>query len=196
VPEKKKIRVIVLTDGDKVAGRVAERVADELGLRCISASIGNPTPRSGEDLVRLVKQVPYDPVLVMFDDRGKRGRGKGEAALEQLARHPEISVIGAVAVASNTAGVSGVRPDYSITRGGAHTPEAVDKYGKPNPLVAGIIKGDTVDVLNRLNIPIIIGVGDLGKMDDADRIEKGAPVTKKAVQEILAYSCRGQPDRS
>lgn len=186
--EGKKVRVILLTDGDRVAGRVAQRVAGELGLRCISASVGNPTPLSGKDLVRLVKQARHDPVLVLFDDRGKGGCGKGEAALSYLARHPDISVLGAVAVASNTAGVRGIKPDYSITRSGGHTYEAVDKCGNPAPQVKGVIKGDTVDVLNRLDIPIIIGIGDMGKMDDADQVERGAPVTKKAIQEILAHS--------
>ncbi|MGI5840018.1 MAG: stage V sporulation protein AE [bacterium] len=190
VPEKEKIRVILLTDGDRVAGRAAQRVAKELGLRCISASVGNPTPRTGEELVRLVRQVPYEPVLVMFDDRGNRGRGKGEKALECLARHPGIAVLGAVAVASNTEGVGGVKPAYSVTRDGTLTGEAVDKFGKLSPGNGGVIRGDTVDILNRLDIPIIIGIGDLGKMDDADQVERGAPITRKAIEAILAHSCR------
>ncbi len=182
---REKTRVILLTDGDLVAGRVAETVAADLGLRCISASIGNPTPLSGCELVELIKQVPYDPVLVLFDDRGKRGQGQGEAAMEYLAGHPEIAVIGAVAVASNTAGVQGVKVDYSVDRDGKLTREAVDKHGNRDPKDAGVIKGDTVDILDSLAIPVIIGVGDLGKMDDADLLAYGAPVTRRAVEEIL-----------
>ena len=63
------------------ARRVAENVAQRLGLRCISASAGNPTPLSGPELVALIKQAVHDPVLVMVDDKGDPGTGPGEEAL-------------------------------------------------------------------------------------------------------------------
>ncbi|MDF2876370.1 MAG: Stage sporulation protein, partial [Sporomusa sp.] len=40
----KKIRVILVTDGDRVAQHAVENIGASLGLRCISASAGNPTP--------------------------------------------------------------------------------------------------------------------------------------------------------
>ncbi len=51
-----------------------------------------------------------------------------------------------------------------------------------------VINGDTVDVLNDVEIPFIIGVGDIGKMKEADSIDKGAPVTRKAIEEVLKRS--------
>ncbi len=38
-----------------------------------------------------------------------------------------------------------------------------------------MITGDTVDVLNDVEIPVIIGVGDIGKMDKHDELSRGAP---------------------
>ena len=62
----KKIRIILITDGDNVARHVVEELAVSLGLRCISASGGNPTPITGEEIVGLLKTVHHDPVLVIF----------------------------------------------------------------------------------------------------------------------------------
>ncbi|EPR28228.1 Stage V sporulation protein AE [Geobacillus sp. WSUCF1] len=70
-----KRRVILVTDGDEFACRAIERVAAEIGGRCISRSQGNPTKLSGEQLVELILQTPHDPVFVMFDDCGASGRG-------------------------------------------------------------------------------------------------------------------------
>jgi stage V sporulation protein AE len=39
-----------------------------------------------------------------------------------------------------------------------------------------------------LNIPIIIGVGDLGKMEDADNLANGARITTIAVNEVIKRS--------
>lgn len=181
-----KVRVILITDGDRCAQHVIEEIARELGLRCISASAGNPTPISGEEIVRLIKSVPYDPVLVMFDDRGKRSKGKGERAMEYVANHPDIEVLGAVAVASNTEGVTGVKTDVSITDTGQMVNAAVDKNGTVTD--SSTLTGDTVDILNKLSVPLIVGIGDIGKMDHADDIRRGAPVTKRAILEILRRS--------
>jgi len=186
----KKVRVILVTDGDRVAQHVMEEISNEFGLRCISASGGNPTPISGEEIVKLLKTVPYDPVLVMFDDRGRRDRGKGETAMEYVASHPDIEVLGAVAVASNTTGIAGVPADACIDNHGDMVNAPVNKYGEVEQQNGSkpIVCGDTVDVLNEVNVPVIIGVGDIGKMDKADDIRRGAPITKKAIEEILKRS--------
>ncbi|HEY3424975.1 MAG TPA: stage V sporulation protein AE [Negativicutes bacterium] len=185
-----KVRVILVTDGDRVAQHVVEDIATSLGLRCISASGGNPTPISGEEIVKLLKTVHHDPVLVMFDDRGRRDKGQGEVAMEYVASHPDIEVLGAVAVASNTTGIDGIEADACITCSGEMVNQSVDKSGsiKKRGSHKTIITGDTVDVLNDVEIPVIIGVGDIGKMDKADHINKGAPITRKAIEEILKRS--------
>jgi len=186
----KKIRVILVTDGDHVAQHVVEEIATSLGLRCISASGGNPTPISGEKIVDLLKTVHHDPVLVMFDDQGEKNKGYGEVALEYVATHPDIEVLGAVAVASNTAGSAGITTDECITSHGDIVNHSVDKAGslKGNGKEKSIIMGDTVDVLNDVDIPFIVGIGDIGKMNRADDIKRGAPITRKAIEEILKQS--------
>ncbi len=180
----------MITDGDRCAQHVVENIAAELNLRCISASAGNPTPISGEEIVELLKKVDHDPVLVMFDDRGRRDKGKGEKALEYVANHPDIEVIGAVAVASNTTGIEGVAADACINDCGQVVGAAVDKYGqeKGGDSSHPVVNGDTVDVLNTVDVPVIIGVGDIGKMDKADDIRRGSPITRKAIEEILKRS--------
>lgn len=185
-----KIRVILVTDGDRCAQHVVEEIARQLDLRCISASGGNPTPIDGRQIVELIKTVPHDPVLVMFDDRGRRDKGKGETALEYVASHPDIEVLGAVAVASNTTGIDGVAADASVGVDGSVTAAAVDKYGQVKGCAQQktVITGDTVDVLNDVEVPVIIGIGDIGKMDKADDIRRGAPITRKAIEEILKRS--------
>lgn len=185
-----KIRVIFITDGDKVAQHVVEDLAASMGLRCISASGGNPTPIDGKEIVQLLKTVEYDPVLVMFDDKGRRDKGKGERAMEYVAAHPDIELLGVVAVASNTTGIAGVQADVCIDGNGRFVNDSVNKYGdiKQSRTHHTIITGDTVDVLNDIEVPVIVGIGDIGKMDKADDINHGAPITRKAIEEILKRS--------
>jgi stage V sporulation protein AE len=186
-----KVQVILVTDGDRVAQKAVESIGQELGLRCISASGGNPTPISGEEIVRLLQQVPYGPVLVMFDDRGRKDKYKGERAMEYVANHPSVEVLGAVAVASNTKGCQGVEADVCIAGDGQVTESPVDKLGEAEDgqeTKGAVVQGDTVDVLNDVQVPVIIGVGDIGKMDKKDDIRKGAPITKRAITEILERS--------
>lgn len=184
-----KVRVILITDGDSVAQEVIEKLAYDLNLRCLSASAGNPTPISGKKIVELLKTVASDPVLVMFDDKGEPEKGEGELALEYVAKHPDIEVLGAIAVASNTAEVSGVDVDACISKEGNIVNVSVDKKGEEKSNVfletTPTIKGDTVDVINGLDIPVVIGIGDIGKMRRKDDICCGAPITKKAIEEIL-----------
>lgn len=190
--EMKKIRVILVTDGDRVAQKVMEQMASEIGLRCISASAGNPTPIYGSEIVRLLKEVEYDPVLVMFDDKGDVEKGYGESALQYVATHPDIIVLGAIAVASNSMDLGGAHVDICITQDGKLTRKSVNKCGRI--LEYGInlenepmIRGDTVDVLDELNLPIIVGIGDIGKMHQKDDLYLGSPITKLAIEEILKY---------
>lgn len=190
----RKKRVILVTDGDKRACRVLEYLAARLELRCISASAGNPTPLTGCELVQLIHETPRDPVLVMFDDKGSPELGKGELAMYIVATDESIEVIGAIAVASNSFDFDGVKVDFCIDRDGNKVYTAVDKGGRrrPNRLFGNmedlIIRGDTVDILNYLNIPIIVGIGDIGKMELWDDTFLGSPVTRRAIKEILSFN--------
>lgn len=183
-----KRKIVVITDGDRVAQKVVQKVARNVGGRSISFSGGNPTNAQGREISAAIKKAAYDPVLVMVDDCGCKGEGKGETILRTLAADPDLEILGVVAVASNTAGVDGVPITASITREGNIVNVPVDKDGCPEAAGHTKVEGDTVDVLSQLNIPIIIGVGDLGKMDDADLVEDGAKITTLAVQEVLKRS--------
>jgi stage V sporulation protein AE len=183
-----KRKVVVITDGDRAAQKVVEKVAQNVGGRAISLSGGNPTPISGGAIAAAVQQTPHDPVLVMIDDCGCCGAGRGEMALAELAGNAEIEILGVVAVASNTAKVEGIKINAAVTRDGAVIDCPVDKDGNPGKKHEPRIHGDTVDILNRLSIPVVIGIGDLGKMNDADLVEQGAKITTRAVQEVLNRS--------
>lgn len=179
-----KRKVILVTDGDSVAQQAVEMAAKNINARTISASGGNPTPLTGQKIVELIKQAKHDPVVVMFDDRGSPDKGEGETALEIVAKHPEIKVLGAVAVASNT-DVDGVECDIAITKNGRFIEGSVDKNGNPCWETKNI-HGDTVDILKELDIPLIIGIGDLGKMEGHDNFYLGAKITTKALNYIIA----------
>lgn len=181
-------KIIVITDGDQVAKKVVERVARNVGGRAISMSAGNPTPVTGSEIAAAVKEAPFDPVLVMVDDCGSRYKGNGEKALEELANDSELDILGIIAVASDTAKVEGVPVEMSVSREGKIVPASVDKIGNVEPEGHCKLKGDTVDVINHLKVPVVIGLGDLGKMDDADLVEEGAKITTMAVEEILKRS--------
>ncbi|MGI6713038.1 MAG: stage V sporulation protein AE [Bacillota bacterium] len=183
-----KKKVIIITDGDEVARKTVEKVAENIKGCCISASAGNPTPISGEKIVKLIKKSSAEPVLVMLDDNGHSQKGNGEIALEYLAQHPEIEVLGVLAVASNTNNVKGVHVKYSIASDRSIVNCPVDKNGNPEPPRHHILEGDTVSVLEKLNIPIIIGIGDIGKMNGKDHLKFDAPVTTEAIKYILQRS--------
>ncbi len=184
----RKRNVILVTDGDPVAKKAVEAASRNIGARCISCSAGNPTGLTGEQLLAEIKKAPHDPVVVMLDDRGFLGQGRGERALEHLAGHPEIRVLGMLAVASNTEFAGSVKVDCSVTSGGTVTPAAVDKNGRVVPGQGPSLSGDTVEVLDRLDVPVIIGIGDIGKMGTADNPGLGAPLTTRALEEILHRS--------
>lgn len=180
-----KRKVILVTDGDTIAKGAVEAAARNIGARCISRSAGNPTIKSGEELVELIKAAPSDPVVVMLDDRGYNGTGRGEEAMAYITGHPEVQVLGVLAVASNTAKVCGCEVDLSVSRDGKIIDEPVDKLGRPT---CDVLKGDTVEILDSLDVPVVVGIGDIGKMDGADDVEKGAPLTTRALKTILERS--------
>lgn len=183
----KKKRVIIVTDGDEYAHRAIEQVAHQIGGRCISQSQGNPTLLTGEEIVHLILQTPYDPVFVMFDDCGYIGEGRGEQALIHVAKDQRIDVLGVIAVASKSSQMEWTKVDVCVNRDGDITPYGVDKDGFEE-VEMGRLNGDTVYCLDRLNIPIVVGIGDIGKMGHIDDYKKGAPITKKAVNLILERS--------
>lgn len=187
------VRVILVTDGDKVARRAMELAAKRLNLRCISASAGNPTPLTGAEIVELIRQAAYDPVLVMVDDKGNPGRGPGEEALVYICRSPDVQVLGAIAVASNTRRARGTAVDCSITRDCRVIEYPVDKDGFAD-VHRPVLQGDTVDVLRDLKVAVVVGIGDPGKMEGADCHDHGCEVTTKAIMEVLARTLGQMPD--
>jgi stage V sporulation protein AE len=181
-----KKRVILVTDGDGIAKKAVETAALRIGGRCISKSAGNPTPMSGRSILELIGKTPYDPVVVMVDDKGNTGTGNGEMVMMELAQSEEIEILGVIAVASNTENVKGTSVDFSITRDGNIIYDTVDKYGKKTG--GDRINGDTVDILSTIKVPVIVGIGDPGKMNGRDCCDKGAPIITKAMKEIIERS--------
>ncbi len=188
MPVDSPVNIIVVTDGDQVARQAVETAARNVGARCISASAGNPTALTGEQLLNLIKQAAHEPVVVMLDDRGFKGEGHGESALAFLAAHPGIRILGVLAVASNSVSEDGARVDFSVDRDGNLVEGPVDKFGRKSGGGNDTLNGDTVELLDRLNIPVVIGIGDVGKMDGADDHLAGAPLTTRAMREILKRS--------
>ncbi len=181
-----KRKVILVTDGDSIAQRAVETAVANIGARCISRSGGNPTPMSGIEIVELIKAAKYDPVVVMVDDKGSARTAQGEWALYEIVNHPDIEVLGIIAVASNTQGVNGIKVDFSITKDGKIIEESVDKDGLSRG--GNIIYGDTVDIIEQCEVPLIVGIGDIGKMQGHDSCTLGAPILTKAMEEILKRS--------
>ncbi|WP_050615613.1 stage V sporulation protein AE [Bacillus testis] len=184
---QKKRKVILVTDGDEYASRSVQLAAKAVGGRCISLSRGNPTMISGPKLVRLIKKAASDPVLVMVDDSGFVGLGYGEKVMKFVATHPDIEILGVIAVASKTRQREWTRVDVCIDRDGQLTPYGVDKYGVQE-MDMGRITGDTVYSIDSLNAPIVVGIGDIGKMAMKDHYSVGSPITKLAVELILERS--------
>jgi len=183
-----KRNIIIVTDGDDVAKSAVEHATVSIGGRCISLSAGNPTILSGEEILALIKIAKYDPVVIMVDDRGNKGKGKGEEALEEVIQSDNVKVLGVIAVASNGKEKCGMEVNFSIDKNGSKIENAVDKYG--NELDIKLISGDTVSIIKKYKayIPIIIGIGDPGKMDKKDDISIGAPITTLALKEIINFS--------
>ncbi len=176
-------RVIVVTDGDRVAARALAIAARRTGCSFVAQSRGNPTRLSGVELVRWIEQAPRDPVIVMLDDNGDPAEAAGESALRVIHAHPSVEVAAILAVASRTDGVRGTPVDFSVDRTGRRVDRAVDKEGRE--IDSYLIAGDTVDALRGMDVPLIVGIGDIGKMNGLDAPARGAPVTTSAVEWVL-----------
>ncbi len=181
-------QVIVVTDGDRKAKETIELSGSKLGIHTISASWGNPTRTEPENIIEMVNKASTDPLLVMVDDKGNEGKGSGERVLEALANCPDIDILGVIAVASNTGNVRGVEVTFSVTSNGDIVSQPVDKEGQPEPEGQTRVEGDTVDCIEDLDIDLVIGLGDVGKMNYIDDPEFGAPITTKAIEMILEKS--------
>lgn len=179
-------KVIIVTDGDKLAQKAVETAAKNVGIHCISKSAGNPTPIMGKEIINLIKTSNNNPIVLMVDDRGDVNKGEGEQVLEDIYNDEEIDIIGVVAVASNTDDAEGTEVDFSIEKTGNIIKQVVDKHG--NPVNKRFLKGDTVDVLKNKEIYPIVGIGDPGKMEGNDDWEIGAPILTKALEEIISRS--------
>lgn len=177
-----KRKIIIITDGDKIAKKAAEEASRNVNGRCISISCGNPSKITGDEAIKLIKCAKNDPVIIMVDDRGNIGRGKGEKIIQDIIKNSKIEIMGIVAVASNSKG-SGVKVNYSIDKHGNKVEYAVDKYG--NCKEDRVLIGDTVNTINPKDVPVIIGIGDPGKMDGCDDLDKGCPILTKAVKLII-----------
>lgn len=178
-----KRKVILVTDGDMVAKRAVEIATGNIGGRCISSSAGNPTVLKGHEILEKVKEAPYDPIVIMVDDRGAKGEGPGEAAMQTILDTTEVDVLGVVAVSSNGKDCNGLNVTCSITKDGIIVENAVDKSG--NDTHDDNICGDTLSILKNKKDLLIIGMGDPGKMDYKDEVSKGAPITTRALQEVM-----------
>ncbi|MCI0184094.1 MAG: stage V sporulation protein AE [Acidibacillus sp.] len=183
--EQQRPRVILVTDGDIIARTALEIAASLVHARVISRSAGNPTPLAGATIADLVLHAAHDPVIVMLDDNGTWGQGPGEQALRSLVQDRRIRIIGVLAVASNTRYVRGVKVDFSIDRRGRIVDAAVNKYGFRLRSKRKFIFGDTVDILRRLRVPCLIGIGDIGKMKGLDDRHRGCPVTVSALRLLI-----------
>ncbi|HHW49310.1 MAG TPA: stage V sporulation protein AE, partial [Clostridiaceae bacterium] len=139
-----------------------------------------------QEIIKRIMEAEHDPVVVMVDDRGKKGKGPGEAAMESILKDERLDVLGILAVSSNEKDCNGVDVTCSITKEGNIIEDAVDKYG--NNVHSKKICGDTLSILKKIKHGLIIGIGDPGKMDFNDEISKGAPITTKALKEILKRS--------
>ncbi|HOQ36353.1 MAG TPA: stage V sporulation protein AE [Acetivibrio sp.] len=181
-----KKRVIFVTDGDMVAMRAVEIATANIGGSCISASAGNPTILTGDEIVELIKRAEHDPVVVMVDDRGYKGKGKGETAMEIIMNHDCIETLGVLAVSSRGKDCIKHKVTCSVTREGKVIEGTVDKNG--NESRKDIICGDTLSILREHDDLVIVGIGDPGKMIFNDEIEKGAPITTIALKEVLKRS--------
>lgn len=181
-----KRNVILVTDGDEIARSAVELAAHNIGARCISASGGNPTPLNGQEIIELIMKAEYDPVIVMTDDRGRKGIGKGEKAMRVILNNKDIRVLGILAVSSNGKDCRGLNVSCSITKDGKIIDNAVDKYG--NNTGKSDVCGDTLSILGDNPNLVIVGIGDPGKMDFNDEILKGSPITTMALREVINRS--------
>ncbi|MDL4840745.1 stage V sporulation protein AE [Aquibacillus rhizosphaerae] len=177
-------KVIVITDGDEYARKTLDYLAGEIGGTSLSYLSDNPTHVSPSEVKHAIYNTSKDPVYVLIDDAGIPGVGAGEKILLELVDDPKIEIIGVIAVAAHTKNTEWSRFTFAIDHYGELIPYGVDKQGVRLPEI-GRINGDTVYSLDQLDLPIIIAIGDIGKMQGKDDIKKGSPITRKAIEIIL-----------
>lgn len=177
-------QVIVITDGDEYARKTMDYLAPLFGGTCLSHLSDNPTKASSKQVMEAVKSAPSDLVFVLVDDAGWHGIGAGEHILIDMYKDSTIKIIGAIAVASHTKNLEWTRFTFAIDNEGNLTANGVDKEGIPIEDV-GRINGDTVYALDQVDLPIVVAIGDIGKMYGRDDIKKGSPITRKAIELIL-----------
>lgn len=177
-------KVIIITDGDVYAKKTLDYLADQIGGTCLAYLSDNPTVASVEEIKEAIYQAKSEPVYVLVDDAGVVGAGAGEKIVMTIADDPTIEIMGAIAVAAHTKNIEWSRFTFAIDQNGELIPNGVDKEGIPLPDI-GRINGDTVYCLDQLDLPIVIAIGDIGKMRGKDDIKKGSPITRKAIEIIL-----------
>ena len=90
-------RVVIVTDGDCKALDAVETAANNLGARCISISAcRHPEDAywTPQEIEELILSTPQDPVIVLVDDEGQVGEGRGERSFDYLCRSDRIDVKG------------------------------------------------------------------------------------------------------
>lgn len=184
--EKK--QVIVVTDGDRKASEAVRVASDNVGGYCVIASQKPNEPKPTSDEVKQrIREAPCSLVIVLVDDQGKQGEGRGESILRDIASDDQFDLLGVVAVASDMHHGNGAVVNVSVNREGELVQTPVGKDGREQ-FASVEIHGDTVENLDELDIPIVVGLGDPGKMDFADDAKKGAPVTTKALEVVILSS--------
>lgn len=98
----------------------------------------------------------------MTDDKGKNWYGKRWKIIDTLLDCNDITILGVVAVASNT-NVRGVEVDLSVNIEGKIVNGPVDKDGFEEKYKHKRLEGDTVEILKYHPELLVIGCGDLGK---------------------------------
>ncbi|MFP7169451.1 stage V sporulation protein AE [Terribacillus sp. 7520-G] len=177
-------KVILITDGDAYAKRTIDYLAKKLGGTSLSHLADNPMTIDADVMKNAIHSADDEPVYVLLDDGGVPGIGKGEKLLKAINDDPGIEVIGALAVASHTQNQEWSRVSFSIDQDGELLPYGVDKEGVITEEL-GRINGDTVYLLDQLDLPLVIAIGDIGKMHGKDAIELGSPITEQALRIIL-----------
>lgn len=177
-------QVIIITDGDQYAQQAIDHIAKNLGGTSLSEFAGNPSLYQTRDIIQSVYQARENPIYVLVDDAGVYGVGSGEETILALVNDPIITIIGVVAVAAHTKNMEWSRVSLSIDQDGQVSEHGVDKEGVPISEV-GRINGDTVYILDQLDLPNVIAIGDIGKMHGYDDKKRGYPITRKAIELIL-----------
>ena len=182
--------VILVADGDNNARRAVEAAAKAIGARVISRSGGNPTAISPEEAIALIREAAHGPVVVMADDSGHPRAGEGEQVILEILRQPDMRVLGLLVPAiSDRLNACAIAVDCSVTADGCVINGGVDKEGRPTG--ERVVLSDTVYALRNKTLPFpVVGIGDIGKMHWKDDYKISAPVTRRALEEILRRSGR------